>query len=34
MSMPTMMRKAAVIVFGEFEGGEWNWGNMRWNKRD
>ena len=26
-------RLAAVVVFGEFEGGEFEWANLRWKDR-
>jgi hypothetical protein len=31
-AMPNRMRKAACIVFGQFEGNEWEWARMRWKE--
>jgi hypothetical protein len=32
MSRP--VRLAALIVFGQHDGGEWEWDSMRWKERN
>jgi len=29
-AMNHTMRKAAIIVFGQFDGGKWSWDSMNW----
>jgi len=31
-AMKRPMRIAALIVYGEHDGGSWDWGMMRWEK--
>lgn len=32
-AMPAYMQRAAIIILGQVEGGDWDWDRMRWKER-